>query len=1319
MSSKRIINVMMGMAALIVVLAVPKVLFADLPYDSGNMSREECTVTSHLWQMTTSDPTALSLKRAIFHANLGGGHSEGACLKTIILKPDGDTIAIRKPMVINWGGGMSQVFTIIGDSEATGGIVRIDAYNFEGGDEECLITINAPYVKLENIEITNVPSGKAAICMNDANVEMKNVHITSGGSDGFVFGAESTGSKISADSEVRGVSGYGIVFQGISADSLSNAFLEPMDAPVGATDDHGLFVPTSGNKFSISLPSVSKYFKNDASKVKIVMKQMIELPDPTGLSTDNYIWVRGWVIEDDGSDLCEKTASNVATRIQIYGRDGFYGYIGAWNDVRNVGLGTRASLAGYISAYFKKGALEEVALVPEGAGGRMGQPRYLRIAQVDPASVRGTEGWCVDRNLGSVGPGGGSGPGDGGMANGFQSVSACQTNNGLYSFDGRRAPAPGFDSDYDGLFDDDEDVNLNCVCDPNETCWQHPDSDRDGIPDGTVMSGGKEVMCKDASGSWKKETSPGVYAVLPCDDATVVNRAEADKDNDNYPNPLDKDSDNDGRKDYQEDRNLYYDDLLRSLGGGVSQGSLYTFGRGLEDEHPITTRDSSGVRTVMTCTLGVSDVGISYGYWYVKRNSSGEIIEEPQAWGDVLPDSDTTREGAYLEILRCRHGALTSPANFNGRYDTDNLETDMLNVNTDGDAFCDGDGSVDPVGGTTGCATVADPDHCPTVADDTNTCAALPCSPAILLYGVNPDYVDFEELGERAPHSLKKEGEYILAYYKTDAEGHLIMGTDGRPQYRSWEEINTICFGDLDHDGIPNCVEAPNSTCSIDTTTKLNAASDDTDGDGAKDGWRGEIDSDVCPVTYGASDKFVEGRTAYSCDPVLVYQTQKIISCFLDRDGDSVRDCVEDKDMNGQYDHIVINVAGIGVTESNGLSRDSDTDGVADKDEIFGWPIATNPSDADTDHDTLGDKAEDRNNDGTITLAVGSHGAEGCPDIATFDTDPVNPDTDGDTLQDGIEVQGSLIVGDTVPVNFIDLIAQLDAFSTGGIDLISDPTSADSDNDGLADKDEYNGVVTYNDSNPCMADSDGDSVGDMDDYCPLNAIYSDEANCGAGGVGADSDRDGLADVQERRLGTDPRNPDTDDDGLKDGEEDVDHDGIYDESSHESNPLSADTDSDSLNDGFEVRYGTDPTNDDTDGDCITDGLEDSNLNGDYNAGSETNALSSDTDGDGLYDGQIGGIGEDLNCNGVRDRDVEGRWMETDPKLPDSDFDGIPDYDEMTDGGFFNPSANIGAATSGREGCMTVAGTNAAPTSMIYLMGLLLIVNRAVSRCLRKR
>lgn len=64
----------------------------------------------------------------------------------------------------------------------------------------------------------------------------------------------------------------------------------------------------------------------------------------------------------------------------------------------------------------------------------------------------------------------------------------------------------------------------------------------------------------------------------------------------------------------------------------------------------------------------------------------------------------------------------------------------------------------------------------------------------------------------------------------------------------------------------------------------------------------------------------------------------------------------------------------------------------------------------------------------------------------------------------------------------------------------------------------------------------------------------------------DSDKDGLDDVREREIGTDPFNPDTDGDGLIDGDEVI----IW-----KTDPLNPDTDGDGYLDGLEVKSGYNP------------------------------------------------------------------------------------------------------------------------------------------------
>lgn len=151
---------------------------------------------------------------------------------------------------------------------------------------------------------------------------------------------------------------------------------------------------------------------------------------------------------------------------------------------------------------------------------------------------------------------------------------------------------------------------------------------------------------------------------------------------------------------------------------------------------------------------------------------------------------------------------------------------------------------------------------------------------------------------------------------------------------------------------------------------------------------------------------------------------------------------------------------------------------------------------------------------------------------------------------------------------------------------------------------------------------------------------------------SDDDMDGLMKKEEKLLGTDPKNPDTDGDGLKDGEE---------VNKYKTDPLKADTDGDGLSDGDEVmKYKTDPLKADTDG----DGLSDKDELMQY----KTDPLKADTDGDGLKDGdelmkyKTDPLKADTDGDGLKDGD-EVMKHKTDPLKADTDGDGLKDGEEV--------------------------------------------------------
>jgi len=181
-------------------------------------------------------------------------------------------------------------------------------------------------------------------------------------------------------------------------------------------------------------------------------------------------------------------------------------------------------------------------------------------------------------------------------------------------------------------------------------------------------------------------------------------------------------------------------------------------------------------------------------------------------------------------------------------------------------------------------------------------------------------------------------------------------------------------------------------------------------------------------------------------------------------------------------------------------------------------------------------------------------------------------------------------------------------------------------------------------------------------------------------VDEDNDNDGLMDSKEAELGTDRWNPDTDGDGLKDGEE---------VNTLKTDPLKADTDGDGLSDGDEVlKSKTDPLKADTDGDGVNDGAEvgaDPATPVDSDADGTADAFDTDDDNDGiLTKDEAPDANGDLNPDDARntdgdllpdylDNEDDGDGVLTKYEDPagkrDTDKDGILDYlddDDDNDG-----------------------------------------------------
>jgi uncharacterized repeat protein (TIGR01451 family) len=373
-----------------------------------------------------------------------------------------------------------------------------------------------------------------------------------------------------------------------------------------------------------------------------------------------------------------------------------------------------------------------------------------------------------------------------------------------------------------------------------------------------------------------------------------------------------------------------------------------------------------------------------------------------------------------------------------------------------------------------------------------------------------------------------------------------------------------------------------------------------------------------------------------------------------------------------------------------GNCMDSDMDGISDGGET---PIGTDPMDADTDDDGVIDGDEDGPDQDSDGDGV---------------TNPLDPDADNDGLPDGTEKGLGCDHPDT------DRSKQRCRPDADMGRTMTNPLARDTDGGGASDGSED-------------FDLDGAIDADANETDPTAGHGADDINV------TDTDMDGSGDKMEETLDTNPNDADTDEDGVRDGDEpdpalDGDGDRLV-------SGLDVDSDNDGLFDGTELGKGCDgpgtdsslghcrpdadagatktsPVDADSDDGGVRDGGEDVNLNGAVDGG-ETDATSghgdddtrlTDSDDDGLSDGLEGAIGTGIN-DADSDDDGLPDGEEANP-TDDHDRDGAinardhdSDDDEIFDGTELGKSCDAGAIDNSKMQCRPDLDRGATTTSPV--------------------
>ncbi len=826
------------------------------------------------------------------------------------------------------------------------------------------------------------------------------------------------------------------------------------------------------------------------------------------------------------------------------------------------------------------------------------------------------------------------------------------------------------DTDGDGIKDGTEDKNKNGIYEPlTETSPLKKDSDEDGIEDGVedinkngIVNQGESdpkdkcspyshlpgCVAPDADGDGYFGNYPPSHPNLDPNDFDACNPDNThplcDFDGDGVVNGQDFDDDNDGVAD-GDDVNAY-NPSSDSDGDGISDTNE-TGGNGIYDP---SEGDSDPLDP---CSPNLNNVACSG----TDEDNDGYYANFTP--GDPQYDSDD----ANPCVPDCRlglcdfdgDGVINSLDN-----DDDNDGVKDVNEGNVAGANCDPSNDTDGDGIPNNIETHGDGLY--NAGIDTNPLSKDSDNDGIEDGVEDKNKNGILDSGETNPLKADTDGDG-LSDGAEDLNKNGILDTGESDPLNPCDPIATAPNCDFDGDGLANNVDPDDDNDGVlDSADEddFNVNSD-SDHDGLADGAETTLGSNPlnpcdpsstapnCTAVDNDGDGYASNfpTTSPDYDPD---DTKPCIpnhaagSCDFDNDG-SINSIDADDDNDG-----VADVNDINPYDPN---SDTDNDGIPDNvetqgDHQYNAGTDSNPLIVDTDGDGLADGTEDANHNGQ------QDGTE---------TSTVKADTDNDGLNDFVEVTNG-----SDPLDQCDPNATLATCDFDG-DGLPNNTDPDDDNDG---------VVDASDSNPFnpQSDSDNDGIVDIDETTagsnPLNACDPSISSVACQPIDADGDGffknypanspsfdpdDTKPCIPSTAAGT----CDFDQDGLINSVDlDDDKDGVADVDDVDPYDPNSDTDGDGITDTKETKgdgaynagVDSNPLDKDTDDDGIEDGVEDKNKDGYVSAG-ETNPVDDDTDNDDFKDGV-----EDANHNGILDAGESDPLNACDPNstLAFCDFDG---------------------------------------------------------------